>query len=121
MFNGIFGGDFLIYVYDKKGTSIDENIVSGLLEYNHCSWETEYMEQLTDVSDEVTESNAPMQNCGLKQLDFTDAKTAPTPSHAKSNSSEEKDEAGQTNSFNKGRATVLYSAGFCSIHSFNKG
>ena len=106
MFNQIFGDDFLVYVYDKnKGTSVDENIVSGLLEYNHDSWETEYLKQLTEFSDKVTESNAPMQNCGPKQLDFTDAQTAPAPSHAKSNSSEEKDEAGQTNSFNKGRAT----------------
>ena len=93
-------------MYDKnKGTSVDENIVSGLFECNHDSWETEYLKQLTDFSDKVTESNAPKQNCGPKQLDFTDAQTAPAPSPAKSNSSEEKDEAGQTNSCNKGRAT----------------
>lgn len=93
-------------MYDKnKGTSVDENIVSSLLEYNHDSWETEYLKQLTEFSDKVTESNAPMQNCGPKQLDFTDAQTAPAPSHAKSNSSEEEHQAGQTNSFNKGRAT----------------
>ena len=46
-----------------------------------------------------------MQNCGQKQLDFTDAQTAPALSHAKSNSSEEEDQAEQPNSFNKGRAT----------------
>ena len=88
-------------MYDKnKGTSVDENIVSGLLEYNHDSWESEYLKQLTDFSDKVTESNAPMQNCGSKPLDFADAQTAPAPSHV-----EEKDNAGQTNSSSKGRAT----------------
>ena len=145
---------FLVYVYDKnKGTSVDKNIMSGLLEYNHDTWESEYLKQVTDLSDKVTESNAPMQNCGPKWLDFADAQTAPVPSHAKSNSSgaqtapapscaksksseaqpapapshaksnsseaqtapasshvksnssEKKDKAGQTNSFNKGRAT----------------
>ena len=106
MFNQIFGGDFLVYVYDKnKGTSVDENIVTGLLEYDHDSWEAEYLNELSDFSDKVTESNAPMQNCGPKQLDFADAKTAPVPSSTNSDSSEDKDEAGQTNSFNKGRAT----------------
>lgn len=106
LFNQIFGGDFLVYVYDKnKGTSVDENIVTGLLDYNHDSWEAEYLNELSDFSDKVTESNAPMQNCGPKQLDFADAKTAPVPSSTNSDSSEDKDEAGQTNSFNKGRAT----------------
>jgi len=95
-----------VYVYDKsKGTSVDENIVSGLLKYNHDRWETKYLQQLTELFDQITESNAPIQNCGPKQLDFTDAQTAPAPSHAKTNSSEERDETGQRNSFNKGRVT----------------
>ena len=51
-------------------------------------WESEYLKQVTDLSDKVTESNAPMQNCGPKRLDFADAQTAPAPSHAKSNSSD---------------------------------
>lgn len=94
-----------MYVYDKsKGTSVDENIVSGLLKYNHDSWETKYLQQLTELSDQMTESNAPIQNCP-KQLDFTDAQTAPAPSHAKTNSSGEKDETRQRNSINKGRVT----------------
>ena len=57
-FNQSFGSDFLIYACDdkNKGTSVDENIVSGLLKYNHDSWEGEYLKQLTDFSDKVTES-----------------------------------------------------------------
>ena len=48
----------MVYVYDKnKGTSVDENIMSGLLEYNHDTWESEYLKQVTDLSDKVTESN----------------------------------------------------------------
>ena len=73
-----------VNVYDKnKGTSIDENIM-----YNHVNWDSEYLKKLTQFSDKVTESNARMRNCGPKQLDFADAQTAPTPSHATSNSSE---------------------------------
>ena len=74
LLNQIFGGQFLVYVYDKnKGTSVDENTVPGILEYNHGSWESEYLKQLIDFSNKVTESNAFMQNCGPKQLDFADA------------------------------------------------
>ena len=62
--------------------------MSGLLEYNHDTWESEYLKQVTDLSDKVTESNAPMQNCGPKRLDFADAQTAPAPSHAKKDSSD---------------------------------
>ena len=98
-------------MYDKnKGTSIDANIMSDFLEYNHVSWDSEYLKKLTQFSDKVTESNARMRNCGPKQLDFADAQTAATPSHAKSNSSEKKDEAGQTNSLNKGRARAELAA-----------
>ena len=53
-------------------------------------WESEYLKQVTDLSDKVTESNAPMQNCGPKQLRTSlmprDKLPWQAPSHAKSNS-----------------------------------
>ena len=48
LFTQIFGDDYLSCGYDKdKGTSIDETILSTLVDYNHDQWESGYLNQQT--------------------------------------------------------------------------
>ena len=48
MFTKIFGDDYLSCGYDKdKGTSIDETILSTLVDYNHNQRESGYLNQQT--------------------------------------------------------------------------
>ena len=46
MFTQLFGEDFLRYVHDKdKGTSVDKQILSTLIDYSHDQWESTYLKQ----------------------------------------------------------------------------
>ena len=39
----MFGGDFLKYTYDRdRGTKIDQDLASNILDYNHGHWESKY-------------------------------------------------------------------------------
>ena len=54
MFTQLLGEDFLRYVYDKdKGTSVDEHILSTLVDYNHDQWESEYLNQPTTAMQDM--------------------------------------------------------------------
>ena len=54
MFTQLLGEDFLRYVYDKdKGTSVDEHILSTLVDYNHDQWESEYLNQPTTPMQDI--------------------------------------------------------------------
>ncbi|XP_068739054.1 uncharacterized protein [Montipora capricornis] len=46
LFTQPFGEDFLRYVYDKdKGTSVDKQILSTLIDYSHDQWQSTYLKQ----------------------------------------------------------------------------
>ena len=142
LFNKIFGGDFFVYVYDKeKGTSVDERIMSALLEYNHNQWESEYFKQQPEFSEKETVSKKSKQKHVPKQLYFAGTQPAPVPRRAKAICSDdrlrsasiktectssdpvviqdEKDEAGQTSSHrnNKARQHLTKLASALSIAS----
>lgn len=60
-FKQMFGGDFLSYTYSKDhGTSINEEVSSSILEYNHQHWEVEYAKSLTN--DEEGEAHSTLQD-----------------------------------------------------------
>lgn len=66
MFTQIFGDDYLSCGYDKdKGTSIDETILSTLVDYNHNQWESGYLNQQTAAC-----ARKPSKGYGPKQLTF---------------------------------------------------
>ena len=61
LFKQMFGGDFLCYTYSKDhGTSINEEVSSSILEYNHQHWEVEYAKSLTN--DEEGEAHSTLQD-----------------------------------------------------------
>jgi len=68
LFTQLFGEDFLRYVYDKdKGTSVDEHIVSTLVEYSHDQWESVYLNQQTAAQQDTSATGH-----GPKHLAFAD-------------------------------------------------
>lgn len=59
LFNQLFGGDYLAYWYDEsKGTSVGEDTLPSLLEYNHDEWEIEYLKEESRCFVKETASNA---------------------------------------------------------------
>lgn len=47
LFRQILGGDFLPYVYDKdKGTCVDIQAMTALVEYDHDEWEKTYWSRM---------------------------------------------------------------------------
>ena len=68
LFTQLFGEVFLRYVYDKdKGTSVDEHIVSTLVEYSHDQWESVYLNQQT-----AAQQDTPATGRGPNYLAFAD-------------------------------------------------
>lgn len=70
LFTQVFGEDFLRYVYDKdKGTSVDDHILSTLIDYNHYQWESLYLKQQTaTLQDTPAKPKHPTSHKGSKRL-----------------------------------------------------
>ena len=73
LFTQLFGEDFLRYVYDRvKGTSVDEHILSTLIDYNHDQWESIYLKQQTaaqqDTPAKVQGPKHPTSHKGPKRM-----------------------------------------------------
>ena len=78
LFTKVFGEDFLRYVYDKdKGTSVDDHILSTLIDYNHDQWESLYLKQQTAAPhDTPAKPKHPTSRKGPKRL-FLGSKGSP--------------------------------------------
>ncbi len=78
LFNQLFGGDFLAYWYDDvQGTSVREDTLPSLLEYNHHEWETEYLKEESKFFEKEAASKPLVQRSVAKQPGQSDGKTKP--------------------------------------------
>lgn len=68
LFSQLFGGDFLLCRYNADhGTKVEDEVVSGMFEYNHEEWETQYAKSIIDHREMQQQSPASTPKDGIQK------------------------------------------------------